>query len=312
MNVDNSELIASFIEYIRKIRNYTDATITRCAYVCKSWAAFLAGHNIQTLKCGESEHVLAWIDKRRTIDKVCDRTIENELCTLRTLHEYLISFHGPASNPCSCLPDFVCKQAPDQDYVSVDEIFSMLDTFDISNSISFRNYVMVALLWSTGLRNSELRALTWSDIDLQEATLRVRKAKGNIQRQLFLNDRVLADITTYRARILAGPDTHMFCTYPNSSRPGVCNVPLSNRQLLDILKEAARTAGIQRRITAHMLRHSFATHMYEAGVSIHDIAEMMGHAHRTETTRYIHVTVAAAQRLLNAHVYHTRLYREDK
>jgi site-specific recombinase XerD len=60
-----------------------------------------------------------------------------------------------------------------------------------------------------------------------------------------------------------------------------------------------------------MLRHSFATHMYEAGVSVDDIAEMMGHGHRTETTRYIHVTVTAAQQLLNDHVYHTRHYRED-
>ncbi len=64
-------------------------------------------------------------------------------------------------------------------------------------------------------------------------------------------------------------------------------------------------------MTAQMLRHSFATHMYEAGVSIEDIAEMMGHAHRTETTRYIHVTIPAAQLLLNDHVYHTLYHRED-
>jgi len=88
-------------------------------------------------------------------------------------------------------------------------------------------------------------------------------------------------------------------------------VVLSNSQLLDSIKAAARKAGIKRRITAQILQHSFATHMYEAGVSVEDIAEMMGHGHRTETTRYIHVTITAAQRLLNDHVYHTLHYRED-
>jgi site-specific recombinase XerD len=312
MNNENKILIDSFIEYITKLLNYTDATVKTCSCVCRRWARFLVSLNVASLKDAGAQHVLAWIDKRKNIDNVCDRTIESDLCILRNLHEYLISFHGPATDPCGCLPEFVCKHAPDQDYISIDEIFSMLDIFDTHDSIELRNYVIVALLWSTGLRNSELRALKWRDIDLQEATLFVRKAKGNIQRQLFLNDRVLGDLKTYRARILAGPDTHVFCTYPNSKRAGVCDVSLSNHHLTDILKSAARAAGIKRRVTAHMLRHSFATHMYESGVDIADIAQMMGHAHRTETTRYIHVTVAAAQRLLNAHVYHTHHYREDE
>lgn len=67
-------------------------------------------------------------------------------------------------------------------------------------------------------------------------------------------------------------------------------------------------SGLKRRITAQMLRHSFATHLYEAGVPVEHITEMMGHGHRTETTRYIHVTIPASQRLLNAHaiVYNYR------
>ena len=311
MSAENQHLIDSFVEYIAKLRNYTDATVKTCSCVCSRWARFLESRKIPSLKEAEAEHVLAWIEKRKNSDTVCDRTIESDLCTLRTLHEYLIFFHGPASNPCGCLPDFVCKHAPDHDYVSVNDVFSMLDTFDTNDTIELRNYVIVALLWSTGLRNSELRALKWCDVDLEEATLRVRKAKGNIQRQLFLNDRVLADMKTYRSRILAGANTHVFCTYPNSSRAGVCDVALSNHHVNDILKQAARTAGIKRRVTAHMLRHSFATHMYEAGVAVADIAQVMGHAHRTETTRYVHVTVIAAQRLLNAHVYHTHHYREN-
>ena len=309
--MNTRKLIESYIVYIQAIRNYSTTTIATCKVVCRRWISFLKEQGISDVKNAESEHVLAWIDKRMNDDGVCDRTVESELCTLRTFHEYLIRFHGPASDPCGSLPEFICKPSPEQDYVSVDEIFKMLETFNTADIFEFRSYVIVALLWSTGLRNSELRDLQWQDIDFDNATLFVKKGKGNIQRRLFLNDRVLKDLKDYRKKILAGPQTHVFCTYPNSKRKGVSDIPLSNTQLLDTLKTAARAAGITRRMTCRMLRHSFATHMYEAGVSIADIARMMGHAHRTETTQYIHVTVTAAQRLLNAHVYHTHHHRED-
>lgn len=311
MNNDG-ELIDSFVEYLSKIRNFSAVTIATCKVVCRRWSEFLGSHGIDSIKKAESENVLTWIEKRQAVDAVCERTIESELCILRTFHEYLIRFHGPSCNPVGCLPEFICKPNTEQDYVFVEEIFAMLKTFDISNIIDFRNYVIVALLWSTGLRSEELRHLRWNDIDLHEGILLVRKGKGSKQRQLFLNDRVLNDLRTYRKGILAGENTSVFCTYPNSKRSEICEVQLSNQQLLDIIHNAARAAGIMRRTTCQMLRHSFATHMYEAGVPIADIAEMMGHAHRTETTRYIHVSVKAAQLLLNKHVYHTQHYREDK
>ena len=309
---DTTELITAFVEYLSNVRNFSALTIATCKVVCRRWSEFLLTQGIESVKKAESQYVLAWIEKRQTVDEVCERTIESELCTLRTFHEYLITFHGPSCDPLSCLPDFICKPSAEQDYVRVDEIFGMLATFDTNNMIDFRNYVIVALLWSTGLRSQELRALRWCDIDLDEGLLLVRKGKGNKQRRLFLNDRVLGDLRKYRKGILAGENTSVFCTYPNSKRSEVCEVQLSNQHLLDIIHNAARAAGITRRTTCQMLRHSFATHLYEAGVPIADIAEMMGHAHRTETTRYIHVSVKAAQQLLNKHVYHTRHYREDQ
>ena len=306
------EMIDAFIEYLQKIRNYSILTLKTCKMICLRWSEFLNEQGVESVKNARAQHVLAWIEKRLTHDTVCERTIESELCTLRTFHEYLITFHGPSENPCGCLPEFICKPAAEQDYVSVNEVFAMLKTFDIKNMIDFRNYVIVALLWSTGQRSQELRALQWQDINLDEGILLVRKGKGSKQRQLFLNDRVLGDLRTYRKNILAGKKTSVFCTYPNSRRSEVCETQLSNQQLLDIIHNAARTAGISRRTTCQMLRHSFATHMYEAGVDIEDIAEMMGHAHRTETTRYIHVSINMAQMLLNKHIGHTHHCREDK
>ena len=258
------ELIESFIVYIQKICNYSPTTISTYKVVCRRWGEFLQKQNIIDIKMAQSEKVLAWIDKRMNSDGVCDRTIESELCTLRTFHEYLISFHGPVADPCGCLPEFICKPSPQQDYVRVEEIFTMLETFDTTFILEFRNYIIVALLWSTGLRNTELRNLQWQDIDLEEATLFVKKGKGNIQRQIFLNDRILENLRDYRQTILAGNKTYLFYSFSTNKQSNKNNIQLSNKQLLDILKSVARKAEITQRMTAQMLRHSF-------GVSFHSL-----------------------------------------
>jgi integrase/recombinase XerD len=136
----------------------------------------------------------------------------------------------------------------------------------------------------------------------------VRKGKGRKQRRLFLNDRLREDLRRYRKGILATERHPVFCSAAPSSRP---DGALNRYELCTIIGMAAARGGIDRKVTPLMLRHTFATHMYEAGVTVRDIQEMMGHSHMTETSVYIHVTVAAAKRLLNGHIYHTLHYRDE-
>ncbi len=126
----------------------------------------------------------------------------------------------------------------------------------------------------------------------------------------FLNERVLGDMRFYREQILAGNETPVFCSHIYN-RKKISECRLGGRHLADIVRTSANAAGLKRNVTPINLRHSFATHMYETGVDIKDIQEMMGHGDKTETTVYLHVTVNAAKRLLNGHVYHTLHYKEE-
>ena len=87
---------------------------------------------------------------------------------------------------------------------------------------------------------------------------------------------------------------------------------MSNKELLALCRTTAELAGIVSKVTPLTLRHTFATHMYQAGVTVRDIQEMMGHTTMTETTVYLHVTAEAAIRVLNGHVYATRHYRGEQ
>lgn len=294
-------LIDSFIKWQRSIRYLTETTFKHSNYVLHSWADFLSFFGKEYLQNASIDALIAFIDKRYNIDKVKDVTIADNLCVLKQFYEYLVKFCGGSTNPTGCLPKFICKKDHESNYLTVDEVFAMLDTCNLKTITGKRDYCCIALLWSTGLRSSEVLKLCWKDIDLEEGTLLVRRGKGIKQRRLFLNDRLLNDIISYRKKILSGPEKPVFCSFKNRQNA----ISMSSVELCELIKTAASKAGIDKKTTPLTLRHTFATHMYEAGIPIRDVQEMMGHCVTSETSIYIHVTAAAAKRLLNEHVYYT-------
>lgn len=294
-------LIDEFAQWQTRICRLAEPTIARNRATLCAWAAFLSGRGEKTLRDAPVDSVIAYIDKRKKTDGVKDVTVSDDLCVLRTFYKYLTCFGG-STDPTGALPEFVCKNNYEGQYLTVDEMFSMLDAVNTAAPSGMRDYCILALLWSTGLRTSELLNLQWCDVDLDEGTVLVRKGKGHKQRRLALNDRILHDIKTYRKRVLGGPMHPVFCSLKKNKQ---AQSRLSSTELLLLCKNTALHAGITAKVTPLTLRHTFATHMYQAGVTVRDIQEMMGHATITETTVYLHVTAEAAKRVLNDHVYHT-------
>lgn len=305
--VTDPELIGDFITWQQKICRLTDATIKNNRSTLTAWARFLSGRSGRnSLRYADINSVIAYIDYRKTVDGVKDATISGALCILRTFYNYLIHFGG-TTNPTGSLPAFVCNNNYEGEYLTINEMFAMLDTVDPATLYGARDYCIIAILWSLGLRTSEVLQLQWRDIDLKEGTLLVRNGKGRKQRQLFLNDKLLRDLQTYRKRVLGGPADPVFCSSGKRAR-----AEMSRKDLLALCRTTAELAGIASKVTPLTLRHTFATHMYQAGVTVRDIQEMMGHTTVTETTVYLHVTAEAAKRVLNGHVYATECYRGEE
>lgn len=300
-------VIEEFVEWLCRVRSLTGISVAHLRSVCLSWADFLEQRGEKSLRNAKIESVLAYVDKRSSIDRVKDVTVSDDLCILRTFYNYLVTFGG-STNPTACLPEFVCKKDYESDYLTVNEMFSVLDTCDIKDPQGMRDYCIIAFLWSTGLRTSEFLALQWRDIDLEEGTVLVRKGKGRKQRSLFLNDRLLENMRNYRKNILAKEQHPVFCSIAPSVRE---NGEMSRYEFSTVIGLAAGNAGIDRKVTPLMLRHTFATHLYEAGIPVRDLQEMMGHSQMTETSVYIHVTVKALKNLLNDHLSQFQHYRKE-
>ncbi|MBT7067435.1 MAG: tyrosine-type recombinase/integrase [Verrucomicrobia bacterium] len=305
------QLITEHLRYLRDIRNYVQLTITRHERVAKLWMTFLAEEIGIALEQACTEDFLSWIDYRRAQGVVRDASINAELCVLRTLYDYLKCFNHIAINPAAAIPALVCAPPAEQDYLTVDECFRLLDTCDQTDLKGLRNYTILTLFWSTGLRKRELYNLNCGDVNLDEGYLRVLNGKGGKARQVFLNDRIVQDLRVYGERWGWRLEAPLFRSVKPDSTCADPNKRLGTGRIEEMVRKAGKAAGIKKMVCPLAMRHSFATHMYEAGVSIDDLKEIMGHSNDTETLIYVHVTLDAVRNFLNEHIANHPAHRRS-
>jgi len=148
-------------------------------------------------------------------------------------------------------------------------------------------------LYSTGMRVSELVNLKIKDIDFQNSKGIVKAGKGNKDRNIFFSKDLLEKFKKYLEK---KEKKGIKSEYLFSSKNGE---PLTPRNIQKIVKKAAFLAGIQKKVTPHTLRHSFATHLLEQGVDIRKIQILLGHAHIDTTQIYTHISTKELENIKN-------------
>lgn len=163
--------------------------------------------------------------------------------------------------------------------LSKEEIISIIN---LTNNIKHK--CIISLLYSSGLRRNELLNLKIRDVDSKRMVIRVEQAKGNKDRYTVLNKSVLLDLRTYFK--VYRPKTYLF----ESPIPGN---KYSSSSVLQIVTKSAKKAGVYQKVTPHMLRHSFATHLLESGTDIRYIQLLLGHNSTKTTEIYTHVATSS-------------------
>ena len=143
-----------------------------------------------------------------------------------------------------------------------------------------KHRIAVGLLYGCGLRNSELCNLKITDVDLDRKMLHVRKGKGRKDRYVPLCDMLVRGITKYLRH--EGPFDYLI----NSNKKGA---QYTSRGVQWLLRKVRRESGIDKQITAHTLRHTYATHLLEMGMDIMTLKDMLGHESVMTTMVYLHV-----------------------
>lgn len=174
--------------------------------------------------------------------------------------------------------------------LSVDEVQRMFNVCE-----NKKHKVILALLYSCSLRVSELINLKWNDIDRSRMIINIIQAKGKKDRQVALNDKLIQLLKEYYREykpviyVLNGQGDH---------------AQYSERSVGEVIKQLASKAGINnKRVYAHLMRHTSATHMVEAGTDINLIQKLLGHSNVKTTNIYLHIShnhISKIQSPLNA------------
>jgi site-specific recombinase XerD len=144
---------------------------------------------------------------------------------------------------------------------------------------------ILMLLYGTGIRRTEASLLKVSDIDSERMVIHIRQGKGTRDRDVPLTPKLLEALREYWR--WKRPKVYLF---PSTSGHRGLEHPISDKTIWYACQEAAARAGIKKRIGPHTLRHSFATHLMEAGTDLRTIQLLMGHAHLEHTTVYLHLS----------------------
>ena len=275
-----------YIHFIRVERQLSANTLASYRRDLEGYAQHL--QDVQQLKDYNEvrrEHILLHLENLRTEGKTA-RTVARHISSIRSFHQFLLREKVTTTDPTVHLEMPQVEQKLPR-VLSIEEIDALIATPDRSKPQGVRDIAMLELLYASGMRISELIELNIEDIHLTMGFVRVF-GKGRKERIIPLGKGALNAISKYleRARYeLQGkyPKTDALFISHRGKR-------LTRQGCWKIIKEYAQKARINKELTPHVFRHSFATHLIENGADLRAVQEMLGHADIATTQIYTHVS----------------------
>lgn len=250
-----------------QIRNYSERSIQCYTSILSK----IVNHfDIPITQLSRSQ-VKDYLHQRIVVDKISTSTVNQTISAYKILQEDVLG---------KSWESFKIKR-PRRDkklpiVLSLEEVEGL-----ISSTLNLKHKALLALAYSSGVRREEAQQLKVSNIDSSRMRIHVTNGKGRKDRYTILSNKALELLRTYYKA--SRPSVYLF---ESSYKKGGF---LSASSLNNIVKNSAKKAGIQKRISFHTLRHTFATHLLEAGVNIKLIQQLLGHSSIKTTMVYLHI-----------------------
>ena len=273
-----------FIDHLMLEKGLTENTVK--AYQCDlvRYLRFIWNNNVRDLNNVKLEHLHELLSLLDDLGMTAASLARN-ITTLRMFHRFLLGENLTEQDPTIHL-DLPKRRQTLPTVLEIDEICRIMDTIDLSTKQGLRDRSILEFLYATGVRVSELVGLLYSDLYINERIVRVI-GKGNKERLIPVGSVALHFIHRYQKEVREGllrkkrSHDRLFLNLRGS--------PLSRVSVWMIIKEAAVQAGIQKNVSPHTFRHSFATHLLEGGADLRSVQEMLGHSNIATTQIYTHL-----------------------
>jgi integrase/recombinase XerC len=285
-------IIQDFQIYLEVERNVS--AHTRVAYIAdiQEFGRFL--HNNNFIKSQdeiinvEPENIREYLSYlyRQKVKKV---TVNRKVSSLRAFYKYVLRTGKIKNNPAEMIQTLKTEKYMPT-FLSVDEMFELLKAQDESSVLSLRNRAMLEMFYSSGLRLSELAGLDLIDLDFNQKLVKVR-GKGRKERIVPVGGPALKAVQEYLEKI---GEIRKNTNGDILKKPLFLNARgerITTRSIARIVNEMTSKSGIGRKISPHALRHSFATHLLNAGADLRSIQELLGHESLSTTQKYTAVNI---------------------
>ena len=292
------QLLDQFLHYLVVEKGLSKNTIEAYSHGLGRFLNHLREKGVQEIRDVGKFHVRGFLLMLRKRN-LSTKTIVRNLVAVRTFFRFLIQEGILESNPIEELESpKVAKTLPE--ILTLREIEQLLEQPNLQTSLGIRDRAMLEILYATGMRVSELTHLPIHQVNLEGGYV-LLYGKGSKERIVPLGSEAMKWITLYlktaRGKLAKGKESPML--FINRSGKG-----MSRQRFWKSLKDYARRAGLRKRITPHLLRHSFASHLLEGGADLRSVQMMLGHVDISTTQIYTHVT---GERLKKVHQrYHPR------
>lgn len=289
MNHKLSQLINDFLLHSQVIENHSPCTIASYGSVLRNFAAWLKKDiEIQELTTADIQNYRIHLSrkKNRKGTKLSLKTQRECVVAIRALLRYCHRNDIPAlSVEKITVPK---SPQPEVSFLKASEVRKLYEKVSGEDIISRRNMAIIEMLFCTGMRIGELCRLDRDLVDLEWREFSVL-GKGGKRRLVFLSERATKAIEQYLS--MRRDDCRpLFIDHSSNAIARRTHPRITNTSISRILRKAAKDAGIQKRVTCHTLRHSFATDLLNNGADIRSIQELLGHASLKTTQIYTHIT----------------------
>ena len=276
-------LIDEFIDYLKNVRNYSSHTCKNYYKDLIEYGTFLKVENLDysDMNYDLSLNYLVFLNKR----KDSKATISRKLSSLRSFYKYLVKNEKVKTNP------FLLVSSPKKEkripkfinYNDMDEIFNVPD---INPPIGLRDRLILEILYSSGIRVSELVNIKIKDIDFSNRTILIL-GKGNKERMVSFDEYALDVMNLYmknsRNTLLESISSEYLVVGKKQSK-------LTTRRVEQIVDDIIKKTSLKLNVTPHMFRHTFATHLLDNGCDLLAVQELLGHESLATTEIYTHVS----------------------
>lgn len=288
------EYINKFLDTIRYEKKYSDYTINGYSKDLDMFLEYLQDNNIKSFNKVEYQNIRLYINYMHD-NGYSNKTLSRMISALRSLFKYLKSCDYIDNNPMLLVSNPKLPKGLPK-CLNFEETEKLLNVFD-SSTIGIRDSLILEVLYSTGIRVGEIVNIKIKDIDFSDKTIKIN-GKGNKDRIVYYGTRCSELLNKYMDNSYNKLNINNL-DYLIISKTGK---KISDREIRKIVDTAAIKSGLNFKISPHVLRHTFASHMLMDGADLRSVQELLGHENLSTTQIYTHITNERIRNVyLNAH-----------